>query len=55
MAGDDGRGWAEALAVLDRSGGALDAVLSDMMMPGGITGLDLVVETRRRAPVSASC
>jgi PAS domain S-box-containing protein len=43
----DGRA---ALAELDRSAGTLRAMLSDVMMPGGMTGLDLAIEARRRLP-----
>ncbi len=39
-----------ALAELDRSGGTLQAVLSDVMMPGGMSGMDLAAEVRRRVP-----
>lgn len=38
-----------ALEILDTDA-PLDLLLSDMTMPGGISGLDLVIEARRRRP-----
>ncbi len=40
----------EALTVLEREGASLDAVLSDVLMPGGVSGVDLAAEARRRLP-----
>ena len=43
---------AEAIAVLDRTG-ELPLVVSDMSMPGGVDGLGLLGEVRRRYPDTA--
>ena len=43
------RDAAEALAVLDR-GGRVDVLFSDVVMPGGMNGVQLAVEARRRRP-----
>lgn len=40
----------EALATLETEGEALDIVLSDIVMPGGMSGTDLAAETQRRWP-----
>ena len=43
----DGR---SALALLKQSTTPIDLLFTDMVMPGGVTGLDLVQEARRRVP-----
>ena len=40
----------EALRVWDESNGQVDLVLTDMIMPGGMTGTDLAAELIRRKP-----
>jgi signal transduction histidine kinase/CheY-like chemotaxis protein len=40
----------EALAVWQALGGAIDLVVTDMTMPDGMTGIDLVRALRRKAP-----
>jgi len=40
----------EALRVWDESNGQVDLVLTDMIMPGGMTGGDLAVELKKRKP-----
>ena len=44
---------AAALAALERRGAPFDAVLSDIMMPGGISGLTLAHRLRERHPTQA--
>jgi PAS domain S-box-containing protein len=40
----------EALRVWDESNGQVDLLLTDMIMPGGMTGTDLAAELKRRKP-----
>jgi nitrogen-specific signal transduction histidine kinase/CheY-like chemotaxis protein len=40
----------EALRVWDESNGQIDLLLTDMIMPGGMTGTDLAAELKRRKP-----
>ncbi len=40
----------EALRVWDESNGQVDLLLTDMIMPGGMTGGDLAVELKKRKP-----
>jgi len=40
----------EALLVWDESNGQVDLLLTDMIMPGGMTGTDLAAELKRRKP-----
>jgi len=40
----------EALTRLDQDGAAVDVVFSDIIMPGGMTGIDLAREVRQRRP-----
>jgi two-component system, cell cycle sensor histidine kinase and response regulator CckA len=40
----------EALRVWDESNGQVDLMLTDMIMPGGMTGSDLAVELKKRKP-----
>jgi CheY-like chemotaxis protein len=44
------RSGEEALEVLERSGGAVDLLFSDIVMPGGVNGLVLAERVRRRLP-----
>jgi PAS domain S-box-containing protein len=44
------RDGVEALAVLDHRGRELDAVLSDVVMPGGVSGVDVANAARRKLP-----
>ena len=41
---------AAALAAFEQRGGAIDVVFSDIVMPGGRSGVDLALELRRRQP-----
>jgi CheY-like chemotaxis protein len=41
---------AEALELLSGGGASVDAVFSDVVMPGGMSGLDLAAALRRRFP-----
>ena len=41
---------AEALTTWEREGGRFDLVLTDVVMPGQVSGLSLAAEVRRRAP-----
>lgn len=41
---------AEALRVWDRHDGRIDLLLTDMIMPGGMTGSDLAAELKKRKP-----
>jgi CheY-like chemotaxis protein len=40
----------EALRVWDECNGQIDLLLTDMIMPGGMTGTDLAAELKRRKP-----
>ena len=40
----------EALRVWDEQDGRIDLVLTDMIMPGGVTGSDLATELKKRKP-----
>ena len=40
----------EALEAWTENGGAFDLLLTDMIMPGGLTGLDLAERVRREKP-----
>ena len=40
---------AEALNVWDQAGGAIDMLLTDMVMPGELSGLDLCMQLRQRS------
>jgi two-component system cell cycle sensor histidine kinase/response regulator CckA len=40
----------EAIAAWDRHAGAIDLVITDLVMPGGTNGRDLAAELQRRAP-----
>jgi PAS domain S-box-containing protein len=40
----------EALRVWDESNGKVDLLLTDMIMPGGMTGTDLAAELKKRKP-----
>ncbi len=40
----------EALRVWDESNGQVDLLLTDMIMPGGMTGSDLAMELKKRKP-----
>lgn len=40
----------EAIAILDREGGALDALITDFHMPGEATGADVAAAVRARHP-----
>jgi len=40
----------EALRVWDEANGQIDLVLTDMIMPGGMTGSDLAAELKKRKP-----
>ena len=40
----------QALAVLDRAG-SIDVLFSDIVMPGGMTGIELAQDARRRRPL----
>jgi two-component system cell cycle sensor histidine kinase/response regulator CckA len=41
---------AEALRVWDEHNGRIDLLLTDMIMPGGMTGSDLAIELKKRQP-----
>jgi CheY-like chemotaxis protein len=40
----------EALRIWDKHNGQIDLLLTDMIMPGGMTGTDLAAELKRRKP-----
>jgi two-component system NtrC family sensor kinase len=40
----------EALAVLKREGGTLDAIVTDVAMPGGVSGIEVAVQAGRSHP-----
>src|SRR6185312_6068777 len=40
----------EALNILERERSGIDLVLTDMIMPGGLTGVELIREVRRLHP-----
>jgi CheY-like chemotaxis protein len=41
---------ADALRVWDQHQGRIDLLLTDMIMPGGVTGSDLAAELKKRKP-----